>query len=64
MLRVLLCRSSTIVDPWGKVLSAADAGEATISAEVAMSVTDDVRAAIPVSKQRRKDLYEVVDQSL
>ncbi|KAM8703987.1 hypothetical protein ACLKA7_008589 [Drosophila subpalustris] len=48
---------SMIVDPWAKVLKAADEGEQIFAAEIDFSLVEQVRQQIPVFSQRRLDLY-------
>ncbi|KAL7731128.1 hypothetical protein ACLKA6_014325 [Drosophila palustris] len=48
---------SMIVDPWAKVLKAADEGEQIVAAEIDFSLVEQVRQQIPVFSQRRLDLY-------
>ena len=53
---------STVVSPWGAVLSAADAAPTTITADINLTEEGpihEVRTAIPVWVQRRDDLYRV-----
>lgn len=51
---------SMVVDPWGKVLAQAGDEEELLLVDLDLSVIDEVRAQIPVLKQRRTDLYELV----
>eukprot|EP00470_Lotharella_oceanica_P017105 CAMPEP_0170184856 /NCGR_PEP_ID=MMETSP0040_2-20121228/34841_1 /TAXON_ID=641309 /ORGANISM="Lotharella oceanica, Strain CCMP622" /LENGTH=297 /DNA_ID=CAMNT_0010431047 /DNA_START=68 /DNA_END=961 /DNA_ORIENTATION=- len=48
---------STVVSPWGKVLATTEHEPATVYAEVDLSEVEEVRQGIPVSKQKRGDLY-------
>uniref|UniRef100_A0A0A9X6T8 omega-amidase n=1 Tax=Lygus hesperus TaxID=30085 RepID=A0A0A9X6T8_LYGHE len=48
-----------LVDPWGKVLIQAEDQETVLYADVDLKSCEDIREQIPVSKQRRSDLYEV-----
>jgi len=51
---------SMIVDPWGVILAQADEKETIIYAEIDTAYTDEVRGMIPISKQRRTDIYDTV----
>jgi predicted amidohydrolase len=60
---IAFCGRSRIVDPWGSIASSAGAGEeALICAELDRGRLDSVRAALPVFRQRRVDLYGVDPQ--
>ncbi len=48
---------SMIVDPWGRVLAKAKESENVITAEVDLSLLEEVRAEIPLFEHRRTDLY-------
>lgn len=50
---------SMVVDPWGKVLSVADAEENMITVEINLEVINKVREELPLLKHRRVDIYEV-----
>ncbi|KAM7295217.1 omega-amidase NIT2-like [Ixodes scapularis] len=51
---------SMIVDPSGKVVQSAGVGEELVVAEVDLGYLDTVRDEIPVTKQKRNDLYKIV----
>jgi len=53
---------STIVDPWGKIIKSAQDGEETIVADLDTSLVQKVREQIPVSNQRRLDLYDTLSK--
>jgi predicted amidohydrolase len=46
-----------IVDPWGRVLAKAKESENVITAEIDLSLLEEVRAEIPLFEHRRTDLY-------
>ncbi|KAF9066832.1 carbon-nitrogen hydrolase [Rhodocollybia butyracea] len=48
---------SLVVDPMGKVVSEAEEGEEIIYTDIDLQVFNDARAGIPVTKQRRFDVY-------
>ncbi|XP_034484823.1 omega-amidase NIT2 isoform X2 [Drosophila innubila] len=48
---------SMVVDPWAKVLKAADESEQIVAADIDFSLVEQVRQQIPVFSQRRLDLY-------
>ncbi|XP_034387609.1 omega-amidase NIT2 isoform X2 [Cyclopterus lumpus] len=50
---------STVVNPWGEVVSKAGPEEAVIYADVDLQYLADIRQQIPVTAQRRDDLYAV-----
>ncbi len=49
--------NSLAVDPWGKVLCRADAGEEVLTAELALSEVEQTRMQLPLIPARREDLY-------
>lgn len=49
---------SMVIDTWGKVLTAAGDGEEIVYADIDTDLNRRVRAQIPVSTQRRLDVYE------
>ncbi|XP_012282001.1 omega-amidase NIT2 [Orussus abietinus] len=51
---------SQLTDPWGEILAELDAEEDMIVSDVDLKKVDEVRAQIPVFRQRRTDLYETV----
>lgn len=48
---------SLIADPWGEVIAEAESGEGWLFADLELSVVDRARAAIPVFRDRRPELY-------
>ncbi|KAM7388642.1 hypothetical protein PAMP_024803 [Pampus punctatissimus] len=50
---------STVVNPWGEVISKAGAEEAVIYADIDLQYLADIRQQIPITVQRRDDLYTV-----
>ncbi|CAL8255402.1 unnamed protein product [Merluccius merluccius] len=50
---------STVVNPWGEVISSTGSEEAVVYAEIDLQYLADVRQQIPVTVQRRDDLYAV-----
>jgi len=53
---------SSVVNAWGEVISKAGEGEEIIYAEIDVESVSSVRAMIPISGQRRDDLYSVLDK--
>lgn len=53
---------SMLVDPFGKVVQSAGPGEELVVAEVDLDFLTSVREQIPLSKQKRDDLYQVVSR--
>lgn len=50
---------STVVTPWGQVLSTTEHGAAIVYADIDFSEVESMRTNIPVSKQKRTDLYSL-----
>uniref|UniRef100_A0A667Y2T9 omega-amidase n=1 Tax=Myripristis murdjan TaxID=586833 RepID=A0A667Y2T9_9TELE len=50
---------STIVNPWGEVIAKAGSEEAVVYADIDLQYLSDVRQQIPITAQRRHDLYSV-----
>ncbi|KAI9520529.1 Carbon-nitrogen hydrolase [Dissostichus eleginoides] len=50
---------STVVNPWGEVISKAGTKEEVIYADIDLQYLADVRQQIPITAQRRHDLYSV-----
>lgn len=50
---------SIVVDPWGKILSMAEAEETMLVVELDLAIINKVRAELPLLKHRRTDLYDV-----
>ncbi|KAL1023420.1 hypothetical protein UPYG_G00040610 [Umbra pygmaea] len=50
---------STVVSPWGEVISKAGSEETVIYADIDLQYLADVRQQIPITSQRRTDLYTV-----
>ncbi|XP_042230438.1 omega-amidase NIT2-like [Homarus americanus] len=50
---------SSIVNPWGEVISTSDENEAIVYADIDFDYVDKVRQMIPLRDQRRKDMYEI-----
>lgn len=50
---------SSIVDPWGAVIATTEHGSAMVVAEVDVQRVLEVRKGIPVSLQKRPDLYRL-----
>jgi omega-amidase len=50
---------STVVDPWGTVIATTNEKEEVVYGEIDLDYIREVRTMIPISKQRREDLYEV-----
>ncbi|XP_058495309.1 omega-amidase NIT2 [Solea solea] len=50
---------SSVVNPWGEVMTKAGAQETVIYADIDLQYLSDVRKQIPITSQRRHDIYEV-----
>lgn len=58
---------SSVVSPWGDVVATCGHDTATVHAEIDIARVDEVRAQVPVSMQKRTDLYSLklcVDETL
>lgn len=53
---------SMIVDPWGQVVVSAQYGEEIVVSDLNTQLVQQVRDQIPISKQRRLDLYETISK--
>lgn len=51
---------SAIFDPWGEYLAEAKEGACVITGEADMKVLDGIRSSIPVFKDRRSEIYEII----
>ncbi|KAI8775390.1 omega-amidase NIT2 isoform X1 [Biomphalaria glabrata] len=49
---------SSVVDPWGTVISKIEEKEGVIYANIDLSRLEEVRKMIPITKQKRYDLYQ------
>jgi len=54
---------SSVVNAWGDVVARAEEGEEIVYAEVDVESVSSVRGMIPISTQRRGDLYSVLDRA-
>ncbi|CAN6805809.1 unnamed protein product [Brassica oleracea var. botrytis] len=52
---------STLIGPFGEVLATTEHEEAIIIAEIDYSILEQRRTSLPLNKQRRGDLYQLVD---
>ena len=50
---------SSVIDPWGRVVAKAGHGEEIVYADVNLDYMAEVRQQVPITLQRRKELYEV-----
>ncbi|KAM5275223.1 omega-amidase NIT2 isoform 1-T1 [Hipposideros larvatus] len=50
---------STVVNPWGEVLAKAGTEETIIYSDIDLKKVAEIRQQIPISSQKRSDLYEV-----
>lgn len=51
---------STLVNPWGDIVAKAGHQEEIIYADIEMSKLQEIRKQIPITVQRRFDLYETI----
>ena len=54
---------SMIVNPWGEILVEGDEREALLIAQIDLDMIDEVRARVPVFRDRRVEIYEKWDAS-
>ena len=54
---------STLVSPWGEVVAKGGHTEETVYADIDINYKSEVRMQVPVTKQRRLDLYNIEDKS-
>ncbi|XP_017335185.1 omega-amidase NIT2 isoform X1 [Ictalurus punctatus] len=50
---------SSVVNPWGEVIAQAQSEESVVYADIDLQYLADVRRQIPITTQRRKDIYTV-----
>lgn len=55
---------SSIVGPWGDVRATTEHEESLVIADLDLEKVDEVRRNIPTSKQKRHDLYALVDKTI
>jgi omega-amidase len=55
---------SIIVDPWGKIIAKAGDGEEIIYATIDTSYIKKVRRELPILKNRRTDIYELIETNV
>lgn len=54
--------NSMVADPWGKILIRAGAEEKIVYADIDLSKIKEVREELPLLKNRRKDIYGVIEK--
>jgi omega-amidase len=52
---------STVVSPWGEVVATCDEKPALVVTDLDMRKVEEMRMAIPTMRQKRNDLYRLVD---
>eukprot|EP00980_Cylindrotheca_fusiformis_P005976 scaffold1278_cov191-Cylindrotheca_fusiformis.AAC.1 len=50
---------STVVSPWGEVISTIDEKEGIVLADLDLAKVEEMRTGIPTSKQKRPDMYRL-----
>lgn len=50
---------STVVSPWGDVVATTDEQPGVVVADLDLARVDEVRASIPIGKQKRTDMYQL-----
>ena len=51
---------STIMDPWGTVVAKTEEKEDIVYAEIDLEKLKTIRDQVPITKQRRNEMYKVV----
>lgn len=51
---------STVMDPWGTVVAKAEEKEEIVYAEIDLEKLKNIRNQVPITKQRRSEMYRVV----
>ena len=51
---------STVVSPWGEVIASTEHEENIVYSDIDLSLIEQIRNQVPVTSQRRHDLYEVI----
>lgn len=54
---------STVVSPWGEVLATTGHEPATVHAELNLAQVEEFRSGVPISKQKRHDMYRLEQPS-
>ena len=52
---------STVVSPWGEVIATCEEHPAMVVTDLDMTKVEEMRTSIPTMKQKRNDLYRLVD---
>ncbi|CAJ1915619.1 unnamed protein product [Cylindrotheca closterium] len=50
---------STVVSPWGEVISTIDEKEGIVFADLDLAKVEEMRAGIPIENQKREDMYSL-----
>ena len=53
---------SIIANPWGEILAQGDYGEKVIISEIDLSEIKKIREELPLLKNKREDLYEIIEK--
>ena len=53
---------SIIANPWGEILAQGDYGEKVIISEIDLSEIKTIREELPLLKNKREDLYEIIEK--
>ncbi len=51
--------NSTVVDPWGSIISRAEENETIVYADINLGLIGEIRESLPLLKHRREDLYNL-----
>lgn len=54
---------SSVVSPWGEVIATTDDQEGIVYADIDLDYLQQVRDQIPITKQRRNDIYDLIEKS-
>ncbi|XP_059062068.1 omega-amidase NIT2 isoform X2 [Achroia grisella] len=54
---------SLLADPWGRLVAQLDHQPGTLLADIDLNTLEEVRTQIPVRRQKRNDIYEVLNKT-
>ena len=53
---------STLINPWGEIIAKTEEAEDIIYADIDLKRLAEVRQQVPITQQRRHDLYNLVQK--
>lgn len=54
---------STVVSPWGEVIATTEHGESIVYADIDLSLVEQTRNQIPITVQKRNDIYAIEEKA-